>query len=104
MTIEYAHEKLHDALYSLATGAGRVQERLGDAAYSLIRLKPDDFPDEGLRRSFNGIVDDLTFEQPRENEGGIVASLRVTDDEDARAIARRIVALYHAVNRLISER
>ena len=104
MTIEYAHEKLLDAIYSLATGAGRIQERLGHAAQSLIRLKPDDFPDKDLQWRFKGIVDDLTFEQPRENEGGIVASLRATDDEDASAIARRIVALYHAVNRLISER
>jgi hypothetical protein len=104
MTIGYAHEKLMDAIYSLATGAGRIQERLGHAAQSLIRLKPDDFPDEHLRRSFNGIVDDLTYEPPQTNEGSIAASLRVTDDEDARAIASRIVALYHAVGRLISER
>jgi len=104
MTIEYAHEKLMDAIYSLATGAGRIQGRLGHAAQSLIRLKPDDFPDEHLRRSFNGILDDLTYAPPQSSEGSIAASLRVTDDEDARAIANRIVALYHAVGRLISER
>ena len=104
MTIDYADEKLMEAVHILATGSGRIQERLLDAAHVLIRLRPDNFPDGDLRRSFKGIVDDLTFEQPRENEGGIVASLRVTDDEDARAIARHILDLYHAVNRLISER
>jgi hypothetical protein len=93
-----------DAIYSLATGAGRIQERLGHAAYTLIRLKPDDFPDKDFQRSFKGIVDDLTFEQPEGDEGSVSATLRCTDDEDARAIARRIVDLYHAVNRLTRER
>ena len=40
----YALEKLADALYALATGSGRVQERLGDAAIFLIRVRPEDFP------------------------------------------------------------
>ena len=39
----YALEKLADALYALATGSG-VQERLGDAAIFLIRVRPEDFP------------------------------------------------------------
>ena len=103
MSIDYAHEKLSAAVYSLATGAGRVQERLADAALVLIRLKPDDFPDDGdLRRSFVGVMDDLTYEQPQqEGEGRISATLKVTSDYDASEIAKRILALYHAVDRVL---
>ena len=105
MSIEYALEKLMQAVDILATGSGRVQERLADAALVLIRLKPDDLPEDAdLRRTFNGVIDDLTYEQPQGDEGAISASLRGTDDEDASAIAKRIVALYHATDRIVRER
>jgi hypothetical protein len=101
MRLGYAKEKLTDAVYSLATGADRVQERLSHAAADvLIRLRPDDFPEGELRRKFIGIWDDLTFDQPTANEGNIAATLNRTDDEDARAIARRILSLYSAISRL----
>ena len=57
----YALEKLADALYALATGSGRVQERLGDAAIFLIRVRPEDISDENLRRIFIGVMDDLSY-------------------------------------------
>ena len=104
MTIDYTDEKLMEAVRILATGSGRIQERLLDAAHVLILLRADDFPEGDLRRKFNGVMDDLTFEQPEGEEGRISATLSAIDDEDARAIAKRIVSLYHAVNRLISER
>jgi hypothetical protein len=44
MSIGYAKEKLTQAVDSLATGSGRVQERLSYAEIVLIRLRPDDFP------------------------------------------------------------
>jgi len=104
MSIEYADEKLMEAVYCLATGSGRIQERLAAAAMVLIRLTPDDFPEGDLRRIFEGVDDDLTFEQPEGDEGSISATLKRTSDEDARAIAQRIVDLYHAVSRLTRER
>jgi len=45
----YALEKLTAAVDALATGAGRVQERLGHAAIHLVRVRPEDIPDENLR-------------------------------------------------------
>ena len=95
----YALEKLADALYALATGSGRVQERLGDAAIFLIRVRPEDISDENLRRVFAGVMDDLSYE-----EGNIRATMRLTDDEDARSIARRILELYHGLDRFLRER
>jgi hypothetical protein len=102
MTIEYAWEKLMQAVDSLATGTGRLQERLADAALFLIRLRPEDIPEGDLRRTFLGVMDDLTYAQGE--EGSIAASLKIKDDEDARAIAQRIVALFHAIVREMHDR
>jgi hypothetical protein len=99
MRIGHVDEKLTQAVDVLATGSGRVQERLSYAALELIRLRADDFPEGELRRTFNGIWDDLTFEQPTGDEGSI-APLNRTDDEDAPAIARRILKLCFAISRL----
>jgi hypothetical protein len=100
MGIGYTQEKLMQAVASLATGAGRVQERLMSAAIVLIRLRPDDFPEGELRRTFIGVRDDLTFEQATGDEGDIAATLSRTSDEDARAIAHRILNLYFSISRL----
>jgi hypothetical protein len=104
MTIEYASEKLMQAIDSLATGTGRLQERLADAALFLIRLQPDDIPEGDLRRTFLGVMDELTFAQAQGEEGSIAASLKITDDEDARAIAKRIVALFLGIEREMHDR
>jgi hypothetical protein len=52
-------------------------------------------------RTFNGVMDDLSYAEARSNEGRILATLKITNDEDANAIARRIVHLYHALDRLL---
>ena len=100
----YALEKLTDAVDALATGAGRVQERLGHAAIHLVRVRPEDIPDENLRWVFAGVMDDLSYAQAQgDDEGNIRATMRLTDDEDARSIARRII-LYHGLDRFLRER
>ena len=91
MTIEYAHEKLTEAVYVLATGASRIQERLADAALCFVGIRPEyHFPDEESRRTYLGIRDDL-------------AKLGGADDENASAIARRIVGLYHEIDQLMGD-
>jgi hypothetical protein len=63
---------------------------------------PSGAPDENLRRVFAGVMDDLSYAQAQgDDEGNIRATMRLTDDEDARAIARRIVDLYHEVDGLL---
>jgi len=52
----------------------------------------------------NGIKDDLTCEPPLGVEGRISATLRITSDEDARKIARRILDLHFEINRIARER
>ena len=89
----YAYEKLLEAVNALATSNGRLQDRLSDAASFLIRLQPADFPDD-LRRIFEGVIDDLTFGQAQGEEGQIVATMKGTSDDDAKAIATRIFSLF----------
>jgi hypothetical protein len=101
---EYALEKLMQAVDALATGVGPVQDRLGDAAIYLVPVRPEDISDEDLRRIFIGVMDDLSYARVQDDEGGIFATLRITNDEDAIAIARRILDLYHKLDRLLRER
>jgi hypothetical protein len=55
MAAEYALEKLMHAVDALATGAGPVQHRLGDAAIHLLTVRPEDIPEENLRRTLIGV-------------------------------------------------
>jgi hypothetical protein len=94
MSAYYVLEKLNQAVYALATGTGDVQRRLADAYLCFAPASPEDIPYEDLRRTFAGVIDDLAFEPAKGNEGMVAATLRITNDEDARAIAKRILELY----------
>ena len=60
MGLDYAHEKLLGAVYALATGPGRIQERLYLAWLGFHPLEPGrDFP-EDLRLDFQRVSDTLT--------------------------------------------
>ena len=87
----YALEKLAQAVDELATGAGTLHDRLYEAAYYVLRVQPDEIPDE-LRHVLMEVKDDLA--QPKWDEGRLVDTLKITDDEDAKAIAHRILELY----------
>jgi hypothetical protein len=98
----YALEKLADPVAALATGSGRVRDRLFEASTYLIRVRPEDIPDEDLRRTFIGVMDeDLSYAQPQGDEGRILATLRLTNDDEACAIARRILDLHRELDRLL---
>jgi hypothetical protein len=56
----YAREKLFQAVDTLLTGSGRVQERLGTGAIKLLSARPEDIPYDDLRRTYVGVIDDLT--------------------------------------------
>ena len=90
----YALEKLAQAVDELATGTGNLRDRLCEAAHHVLRIQPDEIPDE-LRHVLVGVKDDLHFAaQPKWDEGRLVDTLKITDDEDAKAIAHRILELY----------
>jgi hypothetical protein len=89
----YALGKLDEAAQALVTGAGRVQERLEESYRSLVAVQPKEIADDELRRMLVGIKDDLTFDEPTGDEGRLRATLRRLTDEDANAIAARVLAL-----------
>jgi hypothetical protein len=99
----HALEKLADAVDALATGSGRVSDRLFEASTTyLTRVRPEDIPDEDLRRTFIGVMeDDLSYAQPQGDEGRILATLRITNDDEARSVARRILDLHRELDRLL---
>jgi hypothetical protein len=72
-----------------------LRDRLFEAALFIGRIDPDnEIVDKELRRTFIGIKDDLSFDEPKGDEGRIRATLANIDDDDAIAIARRIFYLY----------
>jgi hypothetical protein len=87
----YALEKLSEAVYDLATGTGPVQERLCEAFVYLHRIRPEHIPDPELRRVLVEIKD----------EGGLGATLLNMSNEDASAIAGRILDLYKRMDDLL---
>jgi hypothetical protein len=97
----YALEKLGEALHELVTHPGRVQERLGEAFTFLVRIRPGELPAGELRQLLIGIKDDLTFEQAKGKEGRLGATLLGLSDEDASAIAARILRLYEGLGELL---
>jgi hypothetical protein len=89
----YVLEKLDQAVHALATGAGRVQERLEEAYRFLIAAQPNEVAEDELRRMLVRIKDDLTFDEPAGSEGRLKATLQSLSDEDASAIAARVSTL-----------
>ena len=68
----YARQKLFQAVDTLVTGSGRVQERLGAGAIKLLPARPEDIPYDDLRRTYVGVIDDLTYAKAQGEEGRIL--------------------------------
>jgi hypothetical protein len=91
MGISYAHEKLMEAVRSLATGTGSIQDRLYSISGFILWLGIDDFPEgDDFRQRFIALrdrllwPDDLTpAEEARAKELGTprVTCDRLTDAE-----------------------
>jgi hypothetical protein len=93
LALDYTKEKFWQAVHSLATGAGAIQDRLAGAAQYLIRLQPDDLPAK-LRKEFEGMQHELTKEEASGDEGSIVATTRQLSPEQGSKLANRILNIY----------
>lgn len=99
MSLDYTWEKLYVAVTTLAAGTDRLQDRLRDAyTAALIRLKPDDFP-EDQRQEFRQLQARMNREPAHRSEGTITTTTRLMSDEDARRIAEQIVSLFDQTSR-----
>src|SRR5208282_4949037 len=77
----HALQKMCEAVDVLATGRGRVQERLSEAATCLTAISRDELPGDELRPMLVEIVDTLASMQ-------LQAPLETLDDDDGVALAR----------------
>ncbi len=99
----YAHEKLCDALYYLATGAGDVRERILSAYSRFHPLEERHFP-EHLRNDFKWVMDQLTkYEPVYDHKGNIIIgqvenTLRHIRNSTGVKIAEKLLFLYHELN------
>jgi hypothetical protein len=89
----YAREKFWQAVDVLATSDRSIQERLAWAAQYLMRLKPDDLPEE-YRGELSAVMGDLTKEDAVGTEGRIEATTRQLTSEQGTKVASRILSLY----------
>ena len=89
-------EKLWQAIDTLATNGGTLQERLANAAISLCGVY---LPSEGdlpkkCQEEFKSIIQDLTKEPAKSDEGRIQATIWEMSDQEAKSVAERILNLY----------
>ena len=85
-------EKLAEAVRALATGPGRVQERLGEAVTHLALITRSELPSDELRPILVEIVDALASAQ-------LLDPLEDLGDEEAVYLARRILELHRRLER-----
>ena len=99
----YAHEKLLQALESLATGPGDVRDRLLAAYQSFHSLTPAHFPPH-LRRDISWVLNQLTKREPiydykgRLDRGAVEETLRHIKNATGAKIATSLYRLYHALD------
>jgi hypothetical protein len=95
----YSIEKLGDTVGTLATGKGRIKERLADSfAHSFALVDPYAFPDE-LKTMILEVKKDLTSISPVGDEGHVRATLNRMDEDRAVQIANIILGIYYSVLR-----
>jgi len=97
MSLNYAVEKLREAVGVLATDKLRIKTRLQRAAVRVAQASgAKDWPPE-LKADHQALLDRLTAVQPTANEGAVAATVEQMSEDDAVEIAGAIVALAHRV-------
>jgi predicted RNase H-like HicB family nuclease len=96
--LDYAWEKLHAAVLTLAEGSANVRERVADAYIGqLIHLDPEDLPGS-IRADFAALEAPLA-RVAAADEDRVVKMAAAINDFEAKQIAAKIVALYDEVAR-----
>lgn len=97
--ISYSIEKLGDTVNTLATGKGRIKERLVYSyARSLALVDPNALPND-LKTMFLKVKEDLTSTPAVADEGSVRATVNMMDEDKAVEIAGIILGIYFSVLR-----
>jgi hypothetical protein len=91
-------EKLSRAVDALAIGTGSIQQRLADAGYHFCVLSLEQDVPEWMQEEYSDVDAELT-KIPDTDIGSIRATVRTLSDEEAKSLARRIVAMHGEVCR-----
>ncbi len=104
MSLDYALEKFSVAQHTLATGSGRIKERLADAwIYSLNNIMPDrDFPVAHFKDEFTEHQERI-ISGPTGPEGTIKNYIATLSEEDAGEEVRWIIDFMHRLNGIEDE-
>lgn len=94
MSARNVKEILWVAIHTLATGEGSLQERLASAAMGLISLPAKNGLPEKYQEALESIIQDLTKEPAKGNEGRIQATTCEMNDQEASRVADKILGLY----------
>ena len=102
MKYHYAKEKLGAAVFTLATGPQRIQNRLGYAFLAFHTLKETDFP-EHLQKEWEFIQSSFVTEEPTYDDKGDITdgrmqnTLKTMDDDQCVELSKRIFELYSSL-------
>jgi hypothetical protein len=100
----YGWEKLSQAVATIATSQGSLQERLQSAYMpALSAVRPVNVPDEQLE-TLAEIKERLTSTPAKGSEGGLAASAAALSDQDAVELISKIVYLYGYVSMAMGAR
>ena len=90
----YAREKLYNAIFGMATSPKPLQDRVADAfIFHIHHLTPSRDLSPEFRPLFDEISSSLTTEEARGDEGNVRATTNKMSDDDAIAMAQKIVRL-----------
>lgn len=95
--LEYAYEKLSNAVYYLAIGPGDIRERLRTAGQEVLYIRMDQLPD-WPRSELEAIVDALTRRRARDGfDGALAATLFGMRRSTGVSIAKQIFELRYQI-------
>lgn len=86
-------ERVNRAVTVLATGEGRIRDRLYEALKILDPLEPEDFSDDETRRRFEWLRVNLGLDRRHGSGLTILATVERMKENGAADIARRILEL-----------
>jgi hypothetical protein len=91
-------EKFCEAVNTLASEPGSIQERLFNAVvYNNFMMLYHHFPEEDLRGEFRDLMDELTKEEPVGNESKLKATIEKMSSEKASELASKIVSIFDEI-------
>ncbi|MGA2966134.1 MAG: hypothetical protein ABSD64_07970 [Terriglobales bacterium] len=94
MSAKNVKEVLWVAIDTLVKSQGSLQERLASAAMGLVSLPAENGLPKEYQEALESIIQDLTKEPAKGNEGRIQATTRKMNDQEAKLVAGRILGLY----------